>query len=84
MKHGGQGAPLAPIFHKLILNKLKLENKIFNGIINIGGISNITYLENSRIFATDIGPGNCLIDEWCKKFYNINFDEMEEYHHDKT
>ena len=75
LEHGGQGAPLAPIFHKLILNKLKLENKIFNGIINIGGISNITYLKNNRIFATDIGPGNCLIDEWCNKFYNINFDE---------
>ena len=75
MEHGGQGAPLATIFHKLILNKLKLENKIFNGIINIGGISNITYLKNNRIFATDIGPGNCLIDEWCNKFYNINFDE---------
>ena len=75
LKHGGHGAPLTPIFHKLILNKLKLENKIFNGIINIGGISNITYLKNNRIFATDIGPGNCLIDEWCNKFYNINFDE---------
>ena len=75
LNHGGQGAPLAPIFHKLILNKLNLENKIFDGIINIGGISNITYLENDRIFATDIGPGNCLIDEWCKKFFNINFDE---------
>ena len=75
LKYGGQGAPLAPIFHKLILNKLKLENKIFNGIVNIGGISNITYLENDRIFATDIGPGNCLIDEWCREFYNINFDE---------
>ncbi len=75
LSHGGQGAPLAPVFHKLILNKLKLQNKIFNGIINIGGISNITYLENDRIFATDIGPGNCLIDEWCKKFFNINFDE---------
>ncbi len=75
LKHGGQGAPLAAIFHKLILNKLKLENKIYNGIINIGGITNITYLKNKRIFATDIGPGNCLIDEWCKKFYHINFDE---------
>ena len=75
LNHGGQGAPLTPIFHKLILNKLKLENKIFNGIINIGGISNITYLKNDSIFATDIGPGNCLIDEWCREFYNINFDE---------
>ncbi len=75
LNHGGQGAPLAPIFHKLILQKLKRENKIFNGIVNIGGISNITYLDNDCIFATDIGPGNCLIDEWCKQFFNIDFDE---------
>ena len=75
LNHGGQGAPLTPIFHKLILQKLKRENKIFDGIVNIGGISNITYVANDCIFATDIGPGNCLIDEWCKQFYNINFDE---------
>jgi anhydro-N-acetylmuramic acid kinase len=75
LNHGGQGAPLAPIFHKLILQKLKLKNKIFNGVVNIGGISNITYLKDDNILANDIGPGNCLIDEWCKEFYNINYDE---------
>tara|TARA_E500000178_G_scaffold113180_1_gene113106 strand:- start:482 stop:1564 length:1083 start_codon:yes stop_codon:yes gene_type:complete len=75
LNHGGQGAPLAPIFHKLILQKLKLKNKIFNGLVNIGGISNITYLKDDNIFANDIGPGNCLIDEWCREFYNIHYDE---------
>ena len=74
INHGGQGAPLTPIFHKLILQKLKLKNQIFDGIVNIGGISNITYVKEDKIFATDIGPGNCLMDEWCKKFYGINYD----------
>ena len=75
LNHGGQGAPLTPIFHKLILQNLKSKNQIFDGIINIGGISNITYMNKDKIFATDIGPGNCLMDEWCKQFYNIDYDE---------
>ena len=75
LHHGGQGAPLTPIFHKLILQKLKSENQIFDGIVNIGGISNITYTKEDKIFATDIGPGNCLIDQWCKQFYDIDYDE---------
>ena len=74
LNHGGQGAPLAPIFHKLILQKLKSNNLTFDGIINIGGISNITYINKDKIFATDIGPGNCLMDEWCKKYYNTDYD----------
>ena len=75
LNHGGQGAPLTPIFHKLILQNLKSKKQIFDGIVNIGGISNITYMNKDKIFATDIGPGNCLMDEWCKKFYNIDYDE---------
>ena len=71
LNHGGQGA-LTPIFHKFILQKLKSDNLTFDGIVNIGGISNITY---TKTFATDIGPGNCLLDEWCKQFYNTDYDE---------
>ena len=74
LNHGGQGAPLTPIFHKSILQKLKSEDQKFDGIVNIGGISNITYIKKDKIFANDIGPGNCLIDEWCKQFYNIDYD----------
>ena len=51
-------------------------------ILNIGGISNITStvgLENlerlNEIFAFDIGPGNCLIDEWIRKNYKKKFDK---------
>ena len=75
LNHGGQGAPLTPIFHKFILQKLKSDNLTFDGIVNIGGISNITYINKDKIFATDIGPGNCLLDEWCKQFYNTDYDE---------
>ena len=43
---GGEGAPLAPLYHKLILDKIKL--KLPSAIINIGGISNITYVESKK------------------------------------
>ena len=73
LRHGGEGAPLAPIFHQFILHQLK--NKTFDAVINIGGISNISYIQNNKLFATDIGPGNCLLDEWSRLFFNIDYDK---------
>ena len=82
LQNGGQGAPLTPIFHNLLANNIFNEFKdIFPNIINIGGISNITKtvmnkdeLKNN-IEAFDIGPGNCLIDEWMRKNSNKKFDK---------
>ena len=75
LSNGGQGAPLTPIFHfllsKIINKKYNIENPI--NIINIGGISNITQIlnsdesQNKNLYAFDIGPGNCLIDEWIRR-----------------
>ena len=84
IKNGGQGAPLTPIFHSLISNlifdKYKIKFPIY--ILNIGGISNITkliikdkFLTGEKILACDIGPGNCLIDEWIKKNSDKKFDK---------
>ena len=43
LNNGGQGAPLTPIFHNLISNKIYNKNKIdCPNFLNIGGISNIT------------------------------------------
>ena len=82
--NGGQGAPLTPIFHKLIskiiYKKFQIKQPIH--IINIGGITNITQvkedngeLKNSDVLACDIAPGNCLIDEWVRKNSKKKFDE---------
>ena len=82
LNHGGQGAPLTPIFHNLISNKIYNENmRECPNFLNIGGISNITNtikneeLSKKNIEAFDIGPGNCLIDEWIRKNTNKKFDE---------
>jgi len=71
IKNKGQGAPLVTLYHAQILKNLDLVN---NGvIINIGGIANGSYFENSIIHSNDIGPGNCLLDQWIR----INLKEQE-------
>ena len=74
LQNGGQGAPLTPIFHNLLANNIFNDFKdSFSNIINQGGISNITKTvmnkkgSKNMIEAFDIGPGNCLIDEWMRK-----------------
>ena len=76
LRNGGQGAPLAPIFHKLISRKIKIDLPIC--MLNLGGIANITAIEsdiNSTLVSRDIGPGNCLIDEWMRKKTGKKFDK---------
>lgn len=70
---GGQGAPLAPGFHSVVFGHQN-ENRV---IVNIGGISNITLLPkdpNQHIIGFDTGPGNCLMDSWVSKYWQLNFD----------
>ena len=79
LENNGQGAPLTPIFHNLILNQIK-EKYNLNfplSIINIGGIANITNVinDNYNFNACDISPGNCLIDEWVRKNSKKKFDK---------
>ena len=86
LNHGGQGAPLTPIFHSLI-SKIIQKNfklKLPINIINIGGITNITQikedLNNSiNFFAYDVGPGNCLIDDWVRNNKDLKFDKDGKY-----
>lgn len=71
--NGGEGAPLVPIYHKLLFKKFKERYPCL--FLNIGGISNFTYVNKSKIYASDIGPGNCLLDKWIKINTNKNFDK---------
>ena len=75
LNNGGEGAPLAPIFHKLIINQHKISLPVC--VLNIGGIANITAIERndySNFISRDIGPGNCLIDEWIRKNTKKKYD----------
>ena len=74
INNGGEGAPLAPLFHDFCFKK----NDKIRIIVNIGGISNISLisnLKNKNVYGFDTGPGNILIDSWVKKKYSIPYDE---------
>ena len=76
---GGEGAPLSPIFHQLIVKEKKIDLPIC--ILNIGGISNLTLigdLKEENLISKDIGPGNCLIDEWMRRNKKGNYDKNGE------
>jgi len=61
---GGQGAPLAPLFHVALAAELPKPL----AILNIGGVANVTWLgEAPEILAFDTGPGNALIDDWVRR-----------------
>ena len=75
IQNGGEGAPLAPLFHKLIVKKKRIDLPVC--ILNIGGIANVTLINdyNKDNFASrDLGPGNCLIDEWVRNNTKRKFD----------
>ena len=72
LKNDGEGAPLTPIFHKMLAEKFNLAQKKISPstqgtFINIGGITNITRIDSDfNIYAQDCGPGMCLIDKWMR------------------
>jgi len=70
---GGQGAPLVPPFHRAFFGGLSSQV----GVLNIGGISNITLIsgpDDASLSGFDCGPGNALMDAWCKTHTDAPFD----------
>jgi anhydro-N-acetylmuramic acid kinase len=59
---GGQGAPLAPVYHRALAARLP-QRPI--AILNIGGVANVTWIgREGELLAFDTGPGNAMIDDW--------------------
>jgi anhydro-N-acetylmuramic acid kinase len=68
---GGQGAPLAPVYHRALVGKLPGPV----AVVNIGGVSNVTWIgDDGRLIAFDTGPGNALIDDWMQARAGKAFD----------
>lgn len=65
MALGGQGAPLVPAFHAAVFRQPGRERVV----VNIGGIANITILsgDSGTVRGFDTGPGNTLMDAWCRE-----------------
>ena len=72
ISNSGEGAPLAPIFHKAIIEKLEI--KLPCCFINIGGIANITFWDGKKLIGFDTGPGNVLLDKYCQRYLEIDYD----------
>ncbi|MEL6373224.1 MAG: anhydro-N-acetylmuramic acid kinase [Pseudomonadota bacterium] len=69
---GGQGAPLAPAYHRALANPFEERPIAF---LNIGGVSNITYIGRlETMMAFDTGPGNALIDDWVARHTGDAYD----------
>ena len=66
---GGQGAPLVPGFHRVAF-----DGDTPRAVVNIGGISNITFLDGDEVLGFDAGPGNVLIDGWMSARLGAPFD----------
>lgn len=81
VKNGGQGAPLAPIYHQA----LAIRDNIYPIIVlNCGGIANFTYIKGTKeedILGFDTGPGNVLIDAYIRHKTNNKetFDKDGKY-----
>lgn len=67
---GGQGAPLVPTFHHAMFAR---RGAVVT-VLNIGGISNLSVLQDEAVLGFDCGPGNTLMDAWCQQHTGQPFD----------
>jgi len=80
---GGQGAPLVPPFHQAFFGTPSTSV----AVLNIGGISNVTLLPADSVatlIGFDCGPGNALMDGWCKTHTGQEFDDLGRWAHGGT
>ena len=65
MDAGGQGAPLAPIYHAAVCGAMQIDLPAV--LVNIGGVANLTFVsadDPHRLIGFDTGPGNALLDDF--------------------
>lgn len=73
LDHDGQGAPLAPAYHRALALASRVPQPV--AILNIGGVSNVTLIDGERLYACDCGPGNALIDDWVSANCHVPYDD---------
>jgi len=70
MAAGGEGAPIVPLYHAALAAHWPKPV----AVLNVGGVSNVTYVSDDRIDAYDIGPGNAPLDDWVRRHTGDSFD----------
>lgn len=71
---GGQGAPLAPGYHRA--RSTDLGRPL--GVLNLGGVGNLTWFAGDKWGSFDTGPANALIDDWVAHHSNLRYDKNGE------
>lgn len=73
---GGEGAPLAIYLDYLLHQHSPHDRAVY---LNLGGIANLSFFpsksEFTQAISTDIGPANTLMDEYCRRYLSINYDQ---------
>ena len=71
---GGQGAPLAPLYHAARASQDGLDKPV--AFLNIGGVANITWIGpgSDEFIAFDTGTGNAMMDDYAKKTLGMDYD----------
>lgn len=73
---GGQGAPLAPMFHHYAFSHEREKR----AVVNLGGIANVTLLlPGQPVTGWDTGPANGLMDQWIQQTLNKPYDHNGEW-----
>jgi len=68
---GGQGAPLAPVYH--LARSRPLTKPV--AVLNLGGVGNVTWIgEDGALIAFDTGPANALSDDWALRHTGTPLD----------
>lgn len=68
---GGEGAPLAPLYHQALAENLQKPLMI----LNLGGVGNVTYLgEHDEVIAFDTGPASAILDDFVRRRRGVPFD----------
>lgn len=76
MEHGGEGAPLAPIYHHIVARSSDVDYPV--AMLNLGGVGNITWIggpDAANMLAFDTGPANALLDDLVRKNTDLPFDK---------
>lgn len=74
---GGEGAPLAPVYHAALAGGL--ERPL--AVLNLGGVGNVTWIGpgegqsgDDDLLAFDTGPANAPLDDWCRRMIGADYD----------
>jgi anhydro-N-acetylmuramic acid kinase len=67
---GGQGAPLVPVFHRALAASMKGPIMV----LNLGGVANVTYVDDETLIAFDTGPASALLDDFMRRRRGVTMD----------